>query len=95
MTIKVNPKLIKSLKSKFDLNFNDIEPKNMEFFNFSNVKKCPYILIKYKIGLQSKYPNSTTNLFCLVDESKNLLISGSTNKTNGNINLSSTELLYP
>ena len=92
--IKLSKRFIKSLKNKFGINFSDIDTTKLDFFSLNNIDKCPYILVKYKLELASKFPNSTTNLFCLVDETINLVISGTTNNETGVINLSITEPLY-
>lgn len=92
--IKLSKRFIKSLNNKFGINLDDIDTKKLDFYDLNNIGKCPYMLVKFKLELSTKFPNSNSNLFCLVDETKNLLISGTTNKESGLVNLSITERLY-
>lgn len=82
----INPEVVKRLEERFNTNLNEVNPSRMKLYNRNNQEKCPYVSVRMKIGKRSG------SYFYLVDELKNMIITG--RKLGEQIKLNTALYLY-
>lgn len=67
--IKITEELPFRLKQRFGKKVSDLNPREFEVYNMRNQEKCPWALIRMKIGKKPK-------TIYFVNEMKNMVLAG-------------------